>query len=112
MSRGSSGHFGKGHSGFFFHNDRSTETKNSIFDVSKNEYSCSAKEALQIFQQELSLRSQKYTELTGQKIQKNTITHRSLIINLESHHTLQDLEKIKDYLEVSLDTKVELSCTY
>lgn len=106
MSRGSSGHFSKGHSGYFFHNDRSTETKNSIFDASKNEYSCSAKEALQLYQQELSIRSQKYTEITGQKLQKQTITHRSLIINLEQHHTLQDLKKVKDYLEVSLDTKV------
>ena len=106
MSRGSSGHFAKGHSGYFFHNDRTSETKNSIFDTSKNEYSCSAKEALQIYQQELSIRSQKYTELTNQKLQKQTVTHRSLIINLQQHHTLQDLKKVKEYLEISLDTKV------
>ncbi len=106
MSRQSSGHFGKGHSGYFFHNDRSTETNNSIFSDEKNEYSCSAKEALQIYQKELLIRSQKYTEITGQKLQKNAITHRSLIINLEQHHTLQNLEEIRNYLEQELDTKV------
>lgn len=106
MSRGSSGHITAGGSGYFYHNDRSHDTKNSIFSDEKNEYSCTATEAMKLYRQELSKRTKAYTTRTNQKLQKNIATHRSMIINLEKHHTLKDLEKVKDYLEVSLDTKV------
>lgn len=106
MGRGSSGHIASGGSGYFYHNDRSHETKNSIFTDEKNEYSCSANDAMILYRTELSKRTQAYTSRTNQKLQKNIVTHRSMIINLEQHHTLDDLKKVKEWLEVSLDTKV------
>ena len=106
MGRGSSGHIDAGHSGYFYHNDRSHDTKNAQFFDEQNEYSCSANEAMQLYRQELATRTQAYTARTNQKLQKNIVTHRSVIVNLEKHHTLKDLEKVKNYLEVSLDTKV------
>ena len=102
----SSGHFAVGGSGYFYHNDRSHKTKNSIFSDEKNDVSCSANEAMKMYRQELQKRSEAYTARTNQKLQKNIATHRSLIINLHKHHTLNDLEEVKNYLEKSLDTKV------
>lgn len=102
----SSGHFAVGGSGYFYHNDRSHKTKNSIFSDEKNDVSCSANEAMKMYRQELQKRSEAYTARTNQKLQKNIATHRSLIINLHQHHTLDDLEEVKKYLEKSLDTKV------
>ena len=106
MKRGSSGHFAKGGSGYFYHNDRSHTTANSIFNDEENEVSCSADEVMKIYREELSIRAKKYTERTGQKLQKNFVTHRSLIVNLEDHHTLKDLIAVKKHIEKSLDTKV------
>lgn len=102
----SSGHFGKGGVGYFAHNDRTSPTKNAIFSDEKNECSLSSKEAFKIYRDELKTRSQAYTNRTNQKLQKNTATHRSLIINLNSNHKLEDLKPIKEYLEKQLDTKV------
>ncbi len=102
----SSGHFAIGGSGYFYHNDRSHKTKNSIFSDEKNDVSCSANEAMKLYRQELAIRTQAYTTRTNQKLQKNIATHRSLIINLHQQHTLNDLKKVKDYLENALDTKV------
>jgi len=106
MSRGSSGHFAKGGAGYFAHNDRSSKTKNSIFHNEKNEVSCSATEAFKTYRSELAKRAEAYTARTNQKLQKNIVTHRSIIVNLEKHHSLKDLEKVKNYLEKTLDTKV------
>ncbi len=106
MSRGSSGHFANGGVGYFAHNDRSTKTNNAIFSDEKNEIDRSAKESFKLYRDELAKRAEAYQLRTNQKLQKNTITHKSLIINLEAHHTLKDLEAVKEYLEKSLDTKV------
>ena len=106
MQRKSSIHIEQGNLGFLFHNDRTKPTANSIFSQEKNEYFNDAKTALEIYRQELQKRSKAYTKRTGKKLHKNTITHLSAIINLEQHHTLQDVKKIAEYLEQELDTKV------
>ncbi len=106
MERKSSIHIEQGNLGFLFHNDRSKPTANSIFSQEKNEYSCSAKEALEIYREELQKRSEAYTQRTGKKLHKNTITHLSAIVNLDEQHTLEDVKKIAEYLEQELDTKV------
>ena len=102
----SSIHIEAGNMGFFTHNDRTKKTKNSIFSDEENFYSCSAEEAIKIYKEELALRSKKYTERTGQKLQKNIITHLSSVVNLNQHHTEKDIEKICKYLEKTFDTKI------
>jgi len=105
--RKSSIHIEKGHTGYLFHNDRSKPTANSIFDRSYNEvYPNTAIEALEIYNKHLKERIQKYTERTGKKLHKNTITHLSAIVNLNEKHTLEDVKKIANYLEENLGTKV------
>ena len=106
MQRKSSFHYGKGNLGFCAHNDRSKPTANSIFSTKNNEYSCSAKEAIEIYRQELQKRTLAYTMRRNKKLHKNTITHLSAIINLDERHTLQDVQKFADYLEEILGTKV------
>ena len=53
-----------------------------------------------IYREELKTREEAYKKRTGQKLQKNSITH------LSAHHTEQDLKKVCDYLEETLDTKI------
>ena len=102
----SSIHIEAGQAGYLYHNSREKETKNSIFKDEQNEVSHNAKEAFEIYRAELQKRSQAYTERTRQKLQKNAITHLSAIVNLNKEHTLRDVEKLKEYLEKELDTKV------
>ena len=102
----SSIHIEKGKIGFLFHNDRTQKTVNSIFSDEKNEYSNSGENAVQIFRSELKKRSAAYTKRTKQKLQKNTVTHLSAIVNLNANHKLEDLYPICDLLEKTLDTKV------
>jgi hypothetical protein len=99
-------HFEKGSEGFFNHNDRTTPTVNSIFSDEKNEVSNTSQEAFRIYRNELQKRAGAYTRRTGQKLQKKVITHRSAIINLHQHHTLEDLKPLILKLEKDLDTKV------
>lgn len=105
MSKASS-HISSGSSGFFQHNSRETFSLSQVFSDEKNECSCSAPEAFSFFKNELKIRSEKYTERTNQKLQKKAITHLSMIVNLEAHHTLKDLKPLQKYLEEKLDTKV------
>ena len=102
----SSIHFESGSRHFFFHNDRTNSTKNEVFFDEKNETLNTGEMAAKIFDEELKIRSAKYSERTGQKLQKNATTHLSAIINLEKHHTLADVQKIAKKLEEALDTKV------
>ena len=102
----SSIHIEKGNIGFLFHNDRSKATMNTIFDDEKNEILNDAKTALKIYNRELKIRAEKYTQNTKKKLHKKAITHLSAIVNLNQHHTMQDLLKLKEYLEEELDTKV------
>ena len=104
--RKSSFHYDKGYLGFCYHNDRSKPTVNSIFDESKNEYSHKAKEAIEIYRKELQKRSLAYTQRTGKRLNKRTLTHLSAIVNLDKRHTLEDVKKVAEFLEEDLGTKV------
>jgi hypothetical protein len=102
----SSIHIATGKSGYLLHNDRTQLTSNSIFRDEKNEVSRSAKEAFQLYREELGKRTAAYVARTKQKLQKNSITHLSAIVNLNQRHTLDDLQPLIDHLEKELDTKV------
>jgi len=102
----SSIHFESGSRHFLFHNDRTNPTKNAVFFDEKNETLNTGEMAAKLFDDELKIRSAKYTERTGQKLQKNATTHLSSIINLEQHHTLDDVKKIADKMAKILDTKI------
>ena len=102
----SSIHIASGGAGYFAHNSRESETVNSIFSDEKNYCSCSKNEAFKIYKEELKKRSEKYTERTKQKLQKNTITHLSAIVNFNKNHTPEDMKKLCDHLEKRLDTKI------
>ena len=103
--RKSSIHIEKGNLGYCFHNTREKPTANAIFDA-KNEYENDALRAIELYRQELQKRAKKYTERTGRKLPKNTITHLSAIVNLNEQHTIEDVKKIASYLEQTLGTKV------
>ena len=102
----SSIHIQSGNAGFLAHNSRERDTKNSIFFDEKNECSHTQKEAFKIYRNELEKRSEAYTKRTKQKLQKKAITHLSAIVNLNSNHTLKDLQPLIKHLEDTLDTKV------
>ena len=102
----SSIHIQSGNAGFLAHNSRERATKNSIFFDEKNECSHTQKEAFKIYRNELEKRSEAYTKRTKQKLQKKAITHLSAIVNLNSNHTLKDLQPLIKHLEDTLDTKV------
>ena len=102
----SSIHIASGKAGYLSHNDRSLPTNNSIFKDEKNEVFLNNKEAFSIYREELATRSKAYSDRTHQKIQKNVVTHLSAIVNLNSNHTLKDLQPLIQHLETSLDTKV------
>lgn len=102
----SSIHIEAGGGGYFAHNSRETPTVNSIFSDEKNFVSCSKNEAFEVYRSELQIRSEAYTERTGQKLQKNTITHLSAVVNFNKEHTPEDMQRVCDLLERKLDTKV------
>lgn len=102
----SSIHFAAGHSGYFDHNSREAETNNAIFKDEKNYCSANKKEAFELFKKELALRTEAYTERTGQKLQKSTTTHLSAIFNFNKDTTPEQAHKVCEYLEKVLDTKV------
>jgi hypothetical protein len=102
----SSIHIEEGKSEYLAHNDRSQRTENSIFTQENNEVSNSHRESIKIYIDELAKRSEAYKKRTGQKLQKKAITHLSAIVNLNLNHTMQDMQKVADYLEEKLDTKV------
>ena len=58
----SSIHFAPGHSGYFDHNSREAHTNNAIFKDEKNYCSANKKEAFEIFNKELKLRTEAYLE--------------------------------------------------
>jgi len=102
----SSIHIEAGKEGYLAHNDRSKPTVNSIFSDEENEVSNSSKKAFEIYRRALATRSEAYTKRTKQKLQKKTTTHLSAIVNLNKHHTLEDLKKVANHLEETFDTKV------
>jgi chromosome segregation ATPase len=95
----SSIHIGKVSSGSFLHNDRTQKVSYLIDDSSLNECSRSSSECLKEYQSLKLQASENYTKLTNQKMQKSTIFLKEAIVNLQEHHTLKDLEPIKERLE-------------
>lgn len=102
----SSIHIQKASSGSIVHNSRENYSKSVVFFDEKNELLNNSKEAFSIYRSELQKRSEAYSKRTNQKLQAKAITHLSAVLNLEKHHTLKDLEKIKEYLEKEFDTKI------
>ena len=90
------------------HNSREHFSYSVVFtdDGEQNECTHTVDEAYSIYREELHQRTQAYTERTGQKLQKSAVTQLSAILNLEQHHTLKDLESIKNHLEKTFGTKV------
>ena len=99
-------HIQKASGGAITHNSRENYSKSVVFKDEKNELWNDKKSAFQIYREELKNRVEAYTNRTNQKLQKTAVTHLSAVVNLEQHHTLKDLEKIKDELEKVFDTKV------
>jgi len=106
MSRKASINIQKAHEGEFFHNTREKPTKNSIFNKEANEYDRSALEAIKLYREDLQKKAQKYTERTGQKLQKKAITLMNALINLDERHSLNDVKKVAKLLEEKLGVKV------
>ena len=102
----SSIHIQKASGGAITHNSRENYSKSVVFTDEKNELWNNKKEAYEIYRSEINKRIEAYTNRTNQKLQKTAVTQLSAVINLEQHHTLKDLEKIKDELEKVFDTKV------
>jgi hypothetical protein len=106
VSAKSSIHIANGHAGYLAHNDRSQKTVNRIFPHNKNELWNTKEEGFKLFKFELTARSAAYTKRTKQNLQKKATTHLSAIVNLNEHHTLEDVKKVASLLEHELDTKV------
>jgi hypothetical protein len=102
----SSIHIGPGNSGYFFHNDRSQKTVNSIFHDERGSGFRTGKQAIKVYREELKKRSNAYKKRTGQKLQKKAITHLSAIVNLNQNHEMIDIQKVAMYLEKTLDTAI------
>ena len=102
----SSMHIQGASAGSILHNARENFSHSVVFIDEKNECDHIAKEAYEIYRQELAIRSEAYSARTKQKLQKNALTQLSAIFNLEKRHTLEDLQPLKKYLEKELDTKV------
>lgn len=104
----SSIHIEAGKVGFFSHNSREKTTANAIFNDEENFCSCGFDEAVKIFRDELKTRTKAYIKNhpTRAKLHAKTITHLSAIVNFNKEHTPDDIKKVCDYLEKTLDTKV------
>lgn len=102
----SSIHYQKGERHSFFHNDRSHATINSIFDQSKNYYSRTGKEAVQLFDKLVKERKEIYEKRMKRKLDKRVVKHLSFITNIKPDTTKEEIEKLIKYIEEELDTKV------
>ncbi|WP_456470929.1 coiled-coil domain-containing protein [Caminibacter sp.] len=99
-------HIEKGHVGEFFHNSREKPTKNSIFKDGEVLYDKTAKEALELYKKITDERAKKYTERTGQKLQKKAVTLLSAVVNIKPDTTLYDLQRLGRKLEEELGTRI------
>lgn len=104
----SSIHIQGGKIGFFSHNSRESKTVNAIFKDESNYISCDNKTAIKNFKDELELRTLKYLQnhTSRTKLHSKTLTHLSAIVNFNKEHTPEDIKKVCEYLEKTLDTKV------
>lgn len=106
----SSIHIGVVTTGSFLHNDRTVKPSYLIDSSENNVCTTSAKDALKKLHL-LKLEAEKnYTARTGQKIQKKAVFLKEAIVNLEAHHTINDLEpiieKLKSYGFTILQTSI------
>lgn len=99
-------HIQRASGGAITHNSRENYSKSVVFKDEVNELWNDKKQAFKIYREELKTRVEAYTNRTNQKLQKTAVTHLSAVVNLEQHHTLKDLENIKEELEKVFDTKV------
>ena len=95
----SSIHIAKVSTGSFLHNDRSMKVSYLIDSSDKNECSCNADKAIKTFNNLKYEATNNYVKRTNQKMQKSTIFLKEAIVNLEEHHTLEDLKPIINKLE-------------
>lgn len=104
----SSIHIKRAVDGIVGHNSREHFSYSVVFtdDGETNECTHTVEEAYKIYRAELKERTEAYEKRTGQRLQKSAVTQLSALINLEQHHTLKDLEKIKKHLEKTFNTKV------
>ena len=91
--------------GILLHNARENHSHSVVFFDEKNELLNTSKEAFRIYRKELQKRAKAYQISTGQKLQKRVSTHLSIVVNLNSNHTLEDLEPLIKKIEDDLDTK-------
>lgn len=101
MTRGSSINFKKSSAGFE-HNDRTEkrEPKHLLPEEfrQKNECDRSAIEAKTLLAEMVENAKKEYQARTGQKCQAKILSVEA-VINVERHHTLDDVKKINEYLE-------------
>lgn len=102
----SSIHIDPGNPGYFSHNSRQSFSQSQVFFDETNEVDHSKEETFALFRSELAARTAAYEKRVGQKLQKNTVTELSAIVNLEQHHTLDDLQPIVNFIQTRLDTIV------
>ncbi|MBD3795985.1 MAG: hypothetical protein IE881_08690, partial [Epsilonproteobacteria bacterium] len=100
MSRGSSINFKKSSAGME-HNDRTGKEPKYLLPIEHrkpNEIDRSAVEAKADLEQMIEDAKEKYQERTGQRSQAKVLTVEA-VINLEAHHTLEDIQAINKELE-------------
>jgi len=99
LARSSSAHIGAVTVGAFVHNDRLVELSYAIDIKDNNEVDVSADVAYQNFIILKIKTIELFVKRTGQQPQQNTEYLKEIIVNLEKHHTLKDLNAISNFLE-------------
>ena len=99
-------HIAPGNAGYFSHNSRQSFSQSQVFFDEANEIGSTKEEAFTIYRSQLKERSNAYETRVGQKLQNKTVTHLSAVVNLEQHHTMEDLSPLVKYIETQLDTNV------
>ena len=92
--------------GAVVHNARENFSHSVVFHDEKNEIWNDTKTGYKLYRSELKKRAESYTKKTGQSLQKNVSTKLSAVVNLERHHTLDDLKPLIEEIEKRFDTKV------
>lgn len=91
----SSINFAKSSTGSFAHNDRTVSPKYLIDNPNLNQVSCSADQAQTKWQELFHKAKINYEKCYGQKFQTSFAnTHWEAVVNLNAHHTLEDVEKL------------------
>ena len=98
-SRQSSIHIEGVTEGSFLHNSRDVKVSYLVDKSDKNECNLSSNDSFILFHKLKKEATENYTKRTKQKMQKSTIFLKEAILNLQEHHTLKDLEPIKQKLE-------------